>query len=624
MDTSTVAFVVLAAALGALAVWQARQRFALQRALNAVEGDDTGIREELVEKSAKLILQRQVVEAQRAEIAALQLRLVQQVKDLMQKTQGLEAAQAKLKVADRQKTRFFHRISNELRTPLTLILHSLQELRRSGIDGEDLTIAQNNSNRLLRSINQLLDFQNLAAGRAGLRGGRVDLSRFLEHCAQYFSKTAVERGIRFTVEMGGAEHCYIVADSDGLEKIVFNYLSNALRHTPEGGAIKLEILREDNWARIIVRDSGPGLNPEDRAQLFSMGSGSGTGLGLALVAELAREMGGQVGATSELGKGAEFWAEFPMVAEREWLDLLIVDDEFSIARNVEANCRSMSDIRTIRTVSDAAAARKILERHRVRVIVSDAMMPGETGPELLSHVAETQPDCLRILMTAHGSKELFQEALVKGRIQGIFYKTAQFAGLAETIAKHLVAHPILAEEAGVFPPIKDWHLADGTGSRQDHRHGSDVNVSQEAIHEGQTVLVADGLADMRRLIAMILRAGGMNVITAADGIEALTLAGRYQPHCIVADWSLPKMSGIELARALKRDKALADVPMIILTPRGEDIPAAAVAEAAACLGKPFDTIELTGLVRNVLALGQLGQKLREIREVVDNARSKVA
>ena len=254
-----------------------------------------------------------------------------------------------LKENDEQKTRFFRSISHELRTPLTLILGTSEDsedplrLRRS------VEIAARNAKRLYRLVNQLLDFQKIALSKVSLRTERVDLLSFIESVCGYVQDSCQKSDIAFSFvnhnpERGG----FIVnAQLDALEKIIFNYLGNALKFTPAGGSIQIEISSQGSFARVAVRDSGCGIPKDQQDKLFKLfsqvegpqqKSKQGTGLGLALVKELALQMKGRIGIDSEAGQGATFWLELPR---------LITDAELHAFVFVDQDARSFPPIKAL-------------------------------------------------------------------------------------------------------------------------------------------------------------------------------------------------------------------------------------------------------------------------------------
>ena len=201
------------------------------------------------------------------------------------------------------KTRFFANVSHELRTPLTLTIGPLEDLRaRAGGDPQVerwLDIALRNSRRLLRLVNQILDVSKLEAGAMHLAPRPLDLGPFTRGVVAAFAPVAERKGIRLTVET--IEALPGAFDADAVEKILTNLVSNAIKFTPTGGSVHVALSKDGESARLLVRDSGPGIAPDQIAHVFerfyqvdesTTRTQPGTGIGLSLVKELVELHGG--------------------------------------------------------------------------------------------------------------------------------------------------------------------------------------------------------------------------------------------------------------------------------------------------------------------------------------------
>lgn len=239
-----------------------------------------------------------------------------------QRTQELSEAMEELRRLDNLKTQFFANVSHELRTPLTLSIGPLDMILGSGELSEqtarDLKVVQNNQLRLLRLINDLLDFSKLEAGRTIATFRRelvVEVVRFL---AEALRPAAAARGIKLTVDATD-EDLELYLDRGKFEKIIMNLLSNAFKFTPDNGTIAVGVEAGDTSVRIHVSDTGIGI-PESQIsrifERFSQVDGSatrkyaGTGIGLALVKEFTELHGGSVKIESEENVGTIFTLVF--------------------------------------------------------------------------------------------------------------------------------------------------------------------------------------------------------------------------------------------------------------------------------------------------------------------------
>ncbi|CAN5188519.1 SpoIIE family protein phosphatase [soil metagenome] len=227
---------------------------------------------------------------------------------------------------DRAKTTFFSNISHEFRTPLTLILGPLDELRHrvSGVDEQarqELELAHRNGLRLAKLVNTLLDFSRIQAGRMQARFEPVDVSTVTGELASVFRSAINRAGLTFTVDCPPlGEPVYL--DRDMWEKVVLNLLSNALKFTFDGG-ITVRVARDGPDAVVTIADTGIGVAAAEMPRLFERfhrienaraRSTEGSGIGLALVRELIGLHGGTITADSDEGEGTTFTARLPFGA----------------------------------------------------------------------------------------------------------------------------------------------------------------------------------------------------------------------------------------------------------------------------------------------------------------------
>jgi PAS domain S-box-containing protein len=228
---------------------------------------------------------------------------------------------------DRAKTTFFSNISHEFRTPLTLILDPVAELRERS-DGleesvrEELDVVWRNALRLNKLVNTLLDFSRIEARRAQARYEPVDLAAVTADLASVF-RSAVERAkLELIVDCPPMDEPVYV-DRDMWEKVVLNLLSNALKFT-FSGSISVAVRRTGNGAEVTVADTGIGITASEMPRLFERfhriesaraRSNEGSGIGLALVKELIGLHGGTIFATSTEGVGTTFTIRLPFGSE---------------------------------------------------------------------------------------------------------------------------------------------------------------------------------------------------------------------------------------------------------------------------------------------------------------------
>ncbi len=346
----------------------------------------------------------------------LQREVDQQTEKLRLQKERLEEQKAELmttheilKESDEQKTRFFRSISHELRTPLTLILGTLEDSEDPNRLRRSIEIASRNAKRLYRLVNQLLDFQKIALSKVKLRTERVDLLSFLDGVAGYVKDSCEKNHIAFKfVNLSPEKGGFIVkAQLDALEKIVFNYLGNAIKFSQAGGSIQLEVSSQGAYARIGVRDSGCGIAKDQQDKLFKLFSQiegpqqqnkQGTGLGLALVKELAIQMEGRVGVESSEGQGATFWLELArLMTEAEQHAFLYVDSEPRNFASIRKQFAAHGMDSQLHCAADAEAASSLLRSYPVQVLMIASNLSDQLG-SLMDICESSRPNCWRVLL----------------------------------------------------------------------------------------------------------------------------------------------------------------------------------------------------------------------------------
>jgi signal transduction histidine kinase len=240
--------------------------------------------------------------------------------------QDLAEQNRRIQQADRLKSEFLANMSHELRTPLNAII-GFAEIMHDGKVGpissqhkEYLGDVLTSARHLLQLINDVLDLSKVEAGKMEFRPARINLSLVVQEARAIVRTMAAKKRINLRSEIDPSLS-EIETDPRGLKQILYNYLSNALKFTPEGGVVTVRAKPENlDQFRIEVEDNGIGIRPEDQQRLFvefqqldaSTGKRySGTGLGLALTKKIVEAQGGQVGVKSMPGNGSVFYAVLP-------------------------------------------------------------------------------------------------------------------------------------------------------------------------------------------------------------------------------------------------------------------------------------------------------------------------
>lgn len=247
----------------------------------------------------------------------------QQVR-IQEEKEKAEAANAKLVEMDQSKSRFFTNISHEFRTPLTVISGMAEQLEDQA---RVKKLIQRNTNHLLQLINQILDLRKLESGTLPTHLVQADVAQYIRYIQESLSSLADDKGVELIYE---AKESPLILDFDPekLLRIISNLLSNALKFTPSGGFVQLQVepVRgvDPPLYQILVSDSGAGIPADKLPYIFDRfyqvddsvtKTGEGTGIGLTLTKELAGLLGGSIRVESEVGKGTRFLVQLPYTQE---------------------------------------------------------------------------------------------------------------------------------------------------------------------------------------------------------------------------------------------------------------------------------------------------------------------
>jgi len=230
-----------------------------------------------------------------------------------------QRARAEAEAANRNKAEFVTMLAHELRTPLTVTLGAASALAGGRLDAtataRSIAAIERNVQLQARLISDLVDLARLGHGKVSLEKRAVNLKEIVDAAAENIAAAARARNLKIAVDADRG--CPIVTgDPIRLEQVVSNLLSNAVRHSDEGGTVSVKLQIIDRWARIDVDDGGMGIPPELLTQIFEpyrqRTPGFGLGLGLAIVRELVELHGGHVEAHSDgVGCGARFTVLLP-------------------------------------------------------------------------------------------------------------------------------------------------------------------------------------------------------------------------------------------------------------------------------------------------------------------------
>jgi signal transduction histidine kinase/ActR/RegA family two-component response regulator len=342
---------------------------------------------------------------------------------------------AELEQADCLRSQFLSHVSHELKTPLTSIKGFLQNLldELTGPLNEKqqryLSRMLDNSNRLIRMIEDLLDRTRIQSGRLDLVPGEIDLGHCVADAVEQLRLLAQAK--QQTLEAVAPPVPLMVwADRDRLIQIVTNLLQNAVKFTPEDGSIMVTVRQEtQTLAGVSVRDTGPGIPPEFLEQVFdpffrvkqARSGVKGLGLGLSIVRRLVELQGGTIVARSEPGQGAELSFTIPLCptiavlrgnASAEAPHILVVDDDPDIRQLLQDRLRAKGY--RVQSAVDGVRALEAVRAETFEGIILDIGIPSMDGMDVLRQIRIWDQQIPIVMVTASGAKELAVRAIGMG------------------------------------------------------------------------------------------------------------------------------------------------------------------------------------------------------------------
>lgn len=338
-----------------------------------------------------------------------------------------------------ERIRFFINISHEIRSPLTLILSPLEKLMSRRNDAEtqrELSAIHRNATRILALINQLLDIRKMERGKMQLSCKETELVAYTNELIDMFQDQAHEKNITLTCDTPSKDKIHVWIDRNNFDKVLVNLITNALKYTPSGGEITVNVSQGINttlgdFAQITVTDTGIGLDEKTKAHLFDRfyqgkfdrdKAPMGFGIGLDLCRLLVELHHGTIHGTNRQdgAKGSVFTVRVPLgmyhltsaqtdltSAQTESpalrdklvsgsaiptpashvkrsrntsLQILVADDNAELRRYLEEN---LSHMGRVYTAADGEEAMRIILDHRIDLVISDVVMPKIDGLTLL-------------------------------------------------------------------------------------------------------------------------------------------------------------------------------------------------------------------------------------------------
>ena len=477
--------------------------------------------------------------------------------EIRRRSEELEEQNRRVQEANRLKSEFLANMSHELRTPLNGII-GFAELMHDGRVGPVSTQHQEylgdiltSAKHLLQLINDVLDLSKVAAGKFEFKPEPVIPELLVREVCEIVRTLAAHKRIQLGIEIDAAV-TGIVADSRSLKQILYNYLSNALKFTPDEGKVVIRVKPENqDYFRIEVEDSGIGIKADDLGRLFvefqqldasSAKKYSGTGLGLALTKRIVEAHGGKVGVDSTVEKGSIFYAVLPRVFH---VPGEIVDQErFAMAP---------PGAPLILVVEDEPEDRAWLARELAEA--GYAVDTITTGAEALVHYREMRFDTIMLDMMLPDMSG--RAVLGKIRKRGLNLETP------------VIVVSVLADKGiGVGYEVRDI-LAKPVSGDEILKALKRCGVEPS---NRRPILVVDDDESALKLADKTLRALGYRAVCRQDVTSALSAAAKERPAAVVLDLVIPGINGFEFLKRFRNTRAGRRTPVIVWT--GKDLTSA--------------------------------------------------
>ncbi len=530
-------------------------------------------------------------------------------KELEEKNKELELSIEHEAIANRSKREFLFNMSHDIRTPMNAII-GFTSLAATHVDNKEQVLdylkkISISSQHLLSLINDVLDMSRIESGKVKIEEKVVHLPDLIHDLRSIIQSNVSAKRLSLLIDTMDVYNEDIITDPLRLNQVLLNILSNAIKFTPSGGTISIQIIQKNTGIKdkadyeFRIKDTGIGMSKDFKEHIFeefareetsTVSRIQGTGLGMAIAKRIVDLMGGTIEVNSEQGVGSEFIVkvrfkvannkiEYKTIEQLEGIRALVADDDTDCCLNVCKMLRTIG-LRPDWTISGKEAVIRakdaIDQNDAFNVYIIDWMIPDMNGIEVVRNIRKfIGEDTPIIILTAYDYTDIEQEAKEAG-VTAFCSKPLFMSELREVLEK-----PFVLRE--------------------------DVLEVEHNNFSGKRVLLAEDNELNKEIAYEILKELGLSVDAVEDGKQAVDAieihdAGYYD--LVLMDVQMPNMDGYEATKAIRTldDKDKANVVIYAMTANAfeEDKNNALAAGMNGHIAKPFDIRQLSTILANIL------------------------